>query len=92
MAKDTNADQVQTGTEHDTVEKLGHALDEWRTRVDELLVQFDLGASNVRDEVRKRLEIAQNVYFGRPLPAGRCPPRRQIEPGFGPPGRRAGHR
>jgi hypothetical protein len=63
MAKDTNADQVQTGTEHDSVEKLGHALDEWRTRVDELLVQFDLGASNVRDEVRKRLEVAENVYL-----------------------------
>jgi len=63
MAKDTNADQAPTETEHDTIEKLGHALDEWRARIDELLVQFDLGASNVRDEVRKRLEVAENIYL-----------------------------
>ena len=63
MAKDTNADQAQTETEHDTIEKLGHALDEWRARIDELLVQFDLAALNVRDEVRKRLEVTENVYL-----------------------------
>jgi hypothetical protein len=63
MAKDTNADQAQTETEHDAIEKLGHALDEWRARIDELLVQFDLAALNVRDEVRKRLKVTENVYL-----------------------------
>ena len=32
MAKDANIDQVPTETEHDTVEKLGYVLDEWRAR------------------------------------------------------------
>jgi hypothetical protein len=63
MAKDANIDQVPTETEHDTVEKLGYVLDEWRARTDELLVQFDLAAHNIRDEVHKRLEVAQNVYL-----------------------------
>jgi hypothetical protein len=45
------------------VEKLAQALNEWRTRTEELLVYLDLAALNVRDAVRKRLEVTENVYL-----------------------------
>jgi hypothetical protein len=63
MAEDSSTDQVETETENDTVAKLAHVLTEWRTRTDALLVDLDLAALNVRDVVRKRLEVTENVYL-----------------------------
>jgi hypothetical protein len=63
MIREPNVDQTTLETELDAVEKLAHAVDEWREHVDELLVHLDLAALNVHDEVHKRLEVAQNVYL-----------------------------
>jgi hypothetical protein len=63
MIRETNLDQATVEAEHDVVEKLAHTIDEWRARADELLVQLDLAALNVHDEVHKRLEVAENVYL-----------------------------
>jgi len=45
------------------VERLGHTLDGWRARIDELWVQFDLAGHEVRDQVRKRIDVTENVYL-----------------------------
>lgn len=63
MVRETNVDQETVEEEQHAVEKLAHTVDEWRARVDELLVQLDLAALNVHDEVHKRLEVAENVYL-----------------------------
>ncbi len=47
----------------DLLQQLGKALDAWRTKIDELRVQLDLADLDVRDEVRKRLDVAQNAYL-----------------------------
>lgn len=45
------------------IEQIGRALDGWRSKIDELLVQVDLGNLDIRDEVRRRLDVAENVYL-----------------------------
>ena len=57
------SDQTETETAHAVIERLRHTLDEWRARIDELGVQLDLAALDVRDEIRKRMEITENVYL-----------------------------
>ncbi len=47
----------------DLLQQLGNALDGWRSKIDELRVQLDLADLDVRDEIRKRLDTAQNVYL-----------------------------
>jgi hypothetical protein len=47
----------------DLLQQLGNALDGWRAKIDELRVQLDLADLDVRDEIRKRLDTAQNVYL-----------------------------
>jgi len=47
----------------DEVEKLGHSLDEWRARIDELLVQVDLAGLEGRDVVRKYVDLTENAYL-----------------------------
>jgi hypothetical protein len=49
--------------ERSTIDRLSRALDEWRARIDELLVQLDLAGKDVRDDIRKRAETAENVYL-----------------------------
>jgi hypothetical protein len=43
--------------------QLDRTLDEWRTRIDELKLQVDLASHDLRDELRKRLEVTENVYL-----------------------------
>ena len=45
------------------VERLERALDEWRTKIDELLLQADLASKDVTEEVRTLTEAAQNAYL-----------------------------
>ncbi|MGA2835146.1 MAG: hypothetical protein ABSF84_00985 [Acidimicrobiales bacterium] len=46
-----------------TVERLEHLLEEWRARIDELLVQADLASKDVSESVRDRAAIAENAYL-----------------------------
>jgi hypothetical protein len=53
------------GTEarSDLFQNIGRTLDEWRARTDELVVQLDLANLDLRDEVRKSVDAAQNAYL-----------------------------
>ena len=67
MAKTTSEktaiDQSMADDNPDTVARITRALDEWRTRIDELIVQADLASLDIREEVRTRLGITENVYL-----------------------------
>ena len=43
------------------VDSMTGTLDEWRARIDELMVQADLAKLDVREQATKQLEIAQNA-------------------------------
>ncbi len=58
-----NVDQSKSQGDHDIIDQISRTLDEWRTRIDELMVQLDLADLDVREEIRKRVDIAQNVYL-----------------------------
>jgi len=47
----------------DTVERLERLLDEWRGKIDELLVQVDLASKDLSEDVRDRATAAQNAYL-----------------------------
>jgi hypothetical protein len=61
MTKATTESQSAAG--QDVFERLDHALDVWRGRIDELVVRADLGARDVGDEIRKRIDIAENAFL-----------------------------
>ena len=46
-----------------TIEKLERLLDEWRGRIDDLLVQADLASKDVSETVRSNATAAQNAYL-----------------------------
>lgn len=56
-----------SGTDPDgqrnAIRQFGRPLDEWRSKIDQLMVQLDLADLDVRDEIRRRLDITQNVYL-----------------------------
>ena len=59
-------DQIEeetSQTKSDVFERVGRTLGEWRTRIDELVVQLDLANLDLRDEVRKRADATQNAYL-----------------------------
>jgi hypothetical protein len=56
-------DRLTDESDDDVVERLGHALDGWRARIDALLVQIDLAGHEVRDRVRKDIDLSENVYL-----------------------------
>ncbi len=43
--------------------QLDRTLDEWRSRIDELKLQIDLASHDLRDELRTRMEVTENVYL-----------------------------
>jgi len=55
--------QEDRRSERDIVQQASRALDAWRAKIDELMVQLDLGNLDAREEVRSRLDTAQNVYL-----------------------------
>jgi hypothetical protein len=62
MSDLASADRPTNDSEHDLVERLSRKLDEWRTRIDELLVQLDLLGLESRDDLRKHVDLIENVY------------------------------
>lgn len=64
-AETTGTEQSGDGTESQRlgIEQIGNTLDGWRSKIDELIVQLDLGNLEMREEVRRRLDITQNVYL-----------------------------
>ncbi|MGD0879984.1 MAG: hypothetical protein ABSB09_00250 [Acidimicrobiales bacterium] len=46
-----------------TIERLEHLLEEWRSRIDVLLVQADLASKDVGESVRDKAAIAENAYL-----------------------------
>jgi len=47
----------------DIIQQATRVLDALRARIDELMVQLDLADLDVRDELRKRVDTAQNAYL-----------------------------
>jgi hypothetical protein len=47
----------------DVFERISSSLEGWRARIDELVVQLDLATLDGRDELRKKVDIAENVYL-----------------------------
>ncbi len=58
-----NRADADATTRRDAIRQLGAALDGWRAKIDELLVQLDLVDLDLRDELRKRVSTAENVYL-----------------------------
>jgi hypothetical protein len=48
---------------HDIIDRLDKTLEQWRGRIDELIVQADLASKGVRDEMHARLQTAENAYL-----------------------------
>ena len=46
-----------------TVDRLERLLDEWRARIDDLLVQADLASKDVGQAVRDQVAVAENAYL-----------------------------
>jgi hypothetical protein len=44
-------------------EQLDRVLEEWRARIDELKVQFNLASLDGREDVAKRIETTENVFL-----------------------------
>jgi hypothetical protein len=67
MAEGTSLeDQVEeeaSAAKSNVFERIGRTLDEWRARIDELVVQLDLANLDLRDEVRKSADATQNAYL-----------------------------
>jgi len=61
--KGATTDQSMSKDNPDTVARISRTLDEWRTRIDELIVHADLASLDIREELRKRLDITENVYL-----------------------------
>jgi len=68
MATTTDSGPVGTGDTGDgadltTVERLEQVLEEWRAKIDDLLVQADLAGKDVAEAVRARATVAENAYL-----------------------------
>jgi hypothetical protein len=44
-------------------ERISRTLDDWRARIDELVVQLDLANLDLRDDVRKNADAIQSAYL-----------------------------
>jgi hypothetical protein len=63
MPKQEASDRLANKSDDDAVETLSRTLDSWRARIDGLLVQSDLAGHEVRDRVRKHIDVTENVYL-----------------------------
>jgi len=61
--KNTDKQTVDTDAQRRTIQQFGEVLDQWRSKIDDLMVQIDLADLDVRDEIRKRLETTENAYL-----------------------------
>jgi len=62
-AEHTRQVRTDADCQRSAIRQMGRTLDEWRTKIDELLVQLDLANLDIRDEIRQRLDTTQNVYL-----------------------------
>ena len=70
----TTSDEPPTGTDSATsVERLERLLDEWRGRIDELLVQVDLASKDASGSLRAQATAAQNAYLAARNQLARIP-------------------
>jgi len=63
MPELASTDRPQNESEHDVIERLSRTLDEWRGRIDELMVQFDLAGLDVRERLGKHRDQVENAYL-----------------------------
>ena len=63
MSEQKATDWAATDSEGEGAETLSRTLDGWRARIDDLLVQVDLAGMEIRDRVRKDIDITENVYL-----------------------------
>ena len=59
----STAGEQSTDHDVDTLERLEQLLEEWRGKIDELLVQVDLASKDLSGDVRDRATAAQNAYL-----------------------------
>ena len=57
----TSIDQNRSEAKQARLERLEHSLDSWHDRIDELRRLLDLTELDIRDEVRRRVDITDNV-------------------------------
>jgi len=70
----TTDDGTASGeTEEAVVDRLTRLLDDWRGRVDDLLVQADLASKDVSGSVRTGAQAAQNAYLAAKNQLSRIP-------------------
>jgi len=50
-------------TDRSSVERLEALLEEWRSKIDDLLVQADLASKDVAESVRDKAAVAQNAWL-----------------------------
>ncbi len=63
MPEMTRTDRPENESEHDVTERLSRTLDEWRGRIDELLVQFDLAGLEMREKLGRHRDQVENAYL-----------------------------
>ena len=59
----TSTDAQPPTDEKAAIERLEHVLDEWRGRIDDLLVQADLASKDASESVRASANAEQNAYL-----------------------------
>ena len=69
----TTTDEQPPTDEKATIERLEHVLDEWRGRIDELLVQADLASKDASETVRASANAAQNAFLAAKSQLQRIP-------------------
>ncbi|MGP0029251.1 MAG: hypothetical protein ACLPVF_01960 [Acidimicrobiales bacterium] len=60
---DAEENRNEATADHGVIESISRSLDERRGQIDELLVQLDLAKLDVREEVDRQLDVAQNAYL-----------------------------
>ncbi len=60
---DAGDDTTQQKQKTQLVESMTRALDQWRSRIDELKVQGDLAKLDARERATKQLDTAENAYL-----------------------------
>jgi len=59
----TTTPEGSGSTDRSPFERLEGLLDEWRVRIDELMVQADLASKDISEAVRAKATVAENAYL-----------------------------
>jgi hypothetical protein len=71
--RSTTPEDPGSTPEGTTVERLERLLDEWRARIDDLIVQADLASKDVAEAVRAKTAVAENAYLAARNRLGQMP-------------------